>query len=84
MRVATKGAAIVLVLGITMGSNLGLDLVGTRAMSAQEMDLRTGGNTGDKLCALDAGITLGCLYMGNLACALGGALVWMVACETGG
>ena len=85
MRVMAKVAALVLVLGVTMGANLGVDLAGRgRPMGAQEMAARTGGMSGDNFCALDAGITLGCLFMGNMACALGGAIVWMVAREHGG
>lgn len=39
---------------------------------------------GDKFCAITGGVTLGCLFTGNMLCALGGAVVFMVACEKGG
>lgn len=76
-------SAVALVLSLTVAANLGLSFLDRgRHMTEQEMSTRTGGMR--NFCALVGGVTVGCALMGNAPCALGGVLVWAVACETGG
>jgi hypothetical protein len=55
----------------------------SRPLAAQELAARSGGMPAN-FCALAAGVTAGCLITGQMYCALGGALTWMVMCESGG
>jgi hypothetical protein len=84
MRVRTRALAAALALSVTTAANLGVGVPNSRVMAAEEMAARTGGAEGDKFCGITAGVTAGCLITGQMYCALGGALTWMVFCETGG
>ena len=83
MRALRKVSIIVLALALTAGANLGLDIGNGQAMTAQEMAARTGG-TPSSYCATAAGFAIGCALMGNALCAGGGALVYIIMCESGG
>ena len=83
MKAIGRVLALVLVLGMTLSANLGTDFARAQPLEAQQMAATTGGMSAS-WCALTAGFTVGCAVTGNALCALGGAVFYMISCESGG